>query len=75
MNYSHIVFLDRGTLPVAMRAPALPLLWREHESTTPERVVECLEHAEVAITNKVPLMASSLEPGSVPNISHCSAMH
>jgi glycerate dehydrogenase len=57
---SHIVFLDRGTLPVAMRAPALPLQWREHESTLPEQVVERLEHAEVAISNKVPLMAASL---------------
>ncbi|MDD5301020.1 MAG: D-2-hydroxyacid dehydrogenase [Gallionella sp.] len=61
MNFpSRIVFLDRGTLPVAMRVPALPLQWQEHESTRPEQVVECLEHAEVAITNKVPLMADSL---------------
>ncbi|MDO8811565.1 MAG: D-2-hydroxyacid dehydrogenase [Gallionella sp.] len=60
MNSSHIVFLDRGTLPVAMRAPALPLQWREHESTPPEQLLEFLEHAEVAITNKVPLLAASL---------------
>lgn len=57
---SHIVFLDRGTLPVAMRAPTLPLQWQEHESTTPEQVAERLEHAEVAISNKVPLMAAQL---------------
>ena len=57
---SHIVFLDRGTLPVTIRAPALPLQWQEHEATTPEQVVERLEHAEVAISNKVPLMAISL---------------
>jgi glycerate dehydrogenase len=60
MNSSRIVFLDRGTLPVAMRIPALPLQWREHESTPPERLVERLESAEVAITNKVPLLATSL---------------
>ena len=60
MNYSDIVFLDRGTLPVAMRAPALPLQWREHESTPPEQLLEYLESAEVAITNKVPLLAASL---------------
>jgi glycerate dehydrogenase len=61
MNPSpHIVFLDRGTLPVAVRAPALPLQWREHESTLPELVVERLEYAEVAISNKVPLMATEL---------------
>lgn len=57
---SRIVFLDRGTLPVALRAPALPLQWHEHESTQPEQVVEHLAHAEVAISNKVPLMAASL---------------
>lgn len=57
---SNIVFLDRGTLPVAMRAPALPLQWQEHESTLPEQVVERLAHAEVAISNKAPLMAASL---------------
>jgi len=57
---SRIVFLDRGTLPVAMRTPALPLQWQEHESTPPEQVVERLAQAEVAISNKVPLMAASL---------------
>lgn len=57
---SCIVFLDRGTLPVAMRAPALPLQWQEHEATLPEQVVERLAHAEVAISNKVPLMAAQL---------------
>ena len=58
MNASRIVFLDRGTLPVAMRTPALPLQWREHESTPPEQLLEFLEHAEVAITNKEPLLAA-----------------
>lgn len=57
---SRIVFLDRGTLPIAMRAPALPLQWHEHESTPPEQVVERLSQAEVAISNKVPLIAVSL---------------
>jgi glycerate dehydrogenase len=57
----HIVFLDRGTLPVAMRAPALPLLWREHENTLAGEVVERLEHAEVAISNKVPMGKEALQ--------------
>ncbi|MBI2286991.1 MAG: glycerate dehydrogenase, partial [Nitrosomonadales bacterium] len=57
---SHIVFLDRGTLPVAMRTPALPLQWREHEATAREQVVERLKDAEVAISNKVPLMVAEL---------------
>jgi len=61
MNPSfHIVFLDRGTLPVAIRTPELPLQWQEHEITLPEQVVERLAQAEVAISNKVPLMAASL---------------
>ncbi len=55
-----IVFLDRGTLPAPMRAPALPVQWQEHDSTSTEQVVERLAHAEVAISNKVPLMAASL---------------
>ena len=37
---SCIVFLDRGTLLVAMRVPALPLQWQEHDATPPEQVVE-----------------------------------
>lgn len=57
---SRIVFLDRGTLPVAIRAPALPLQWQEYEATVREQVVERLAHAEVAISNKAPLMAAEL---------------
>ena len=59
-SFSHVVFLDRSTLPVTMRTPALPLQWQEHESTLPEQVVERLAHAEVAISNKVPLTATAL---------------
>ena len=57
---SQIVFLDRGTVTVPMRPPALPLQWQEHESTAPEQIVERLQHAEMAISNKVPLMAATL---------------
>ncbi len=60
MNPTRIVFLDRGTLPVPMRAPALPMEWREYESTPLERVAERLEGAEVAISNKAPLRAETL---------------
>jgi glycerate dehydrogenase len=59
-SLSRIVFLDRGTLPAAIRTPALPLQWQEHESTASEQVVERLESAEVAVTNKVALMGASL---------------
>lgn len=60
MNPSDIVFLDRGTLPVRMRKPALPLEWHEYETTSPEQVVARLKGAEVAISNKVPLRADRL---------------
>lgn len=61
MPPSRIVFLDRGTLPVPMRPPALALGWNEYEATAPEQVVERLNGAEVAISNKVPLRAATLE--------------
>lgn len=57
---AHIVFLDRGTLPVPMRAPALALEWREYEATPLDHVLERLVGAEVAITNKVPLRVDTL---------------
>jgi glycerate dehydrogenase len=61
-----IVFLDRGTLPVPMHAPALPLQWQEYEATTPEQIVAHLAGAEVAITNKVALRAETL--GELPQL-------
>ena len=43
-----------------MRPPDLPLQWQEYESTLPEQLVERLAYAEVAISNKVPLLADTL---------------
>lgn len=60
MTPSRIVFLDRGTLPVPIRMPALPLVWQEHEATAPEQVAARLAGAEVAISNKAPLRAPTL---------------
>lgn len=61
MNTSpRIVFLDRDTLPVDMRAPALPHQWQEYTETLPQQVVERLENAEVAVTNKVSLRKETL---------------
>jgi glycerate dehydrogenase len=57
---SRIVFLDRGTLPVPMRNPSVPLAWQDHEATAASQVVERLTGAEVAISNKVPLRADAL---------------
>jgi len=56
-----IVFLDRDTLPVDMRAPMLPHQWQEYAETLPEQVVQRLTAAEVAVANKVPLRREALE--------------
>lgn len=58
---ARVVFLDRGTVPVAIRAPALALQWQEYEATLPDQLIDRLERAEVAITNKVPLREDSLK--------------
>ncbi len=56
----HIVFLDRSTLKARVRRPAFEHTWDEYETTPPARVVERLEHATIAITNKVPLRSDVL---------------
>lgn len=56
----HIVFLDRDSLPAAVRAPAFEHQWTEHGATAPLEVVERLRGATIAITNKVPLRAADL---------------
>lgn len=56
----HIVFLDRSTLEANIRRPAFPHQWEEYAATTPEETVERLQHATIAITNKVPLRAETL---------------
>lgn len=56
-----IVFLDRGTLPVPIRPPALTLEWQTYESTAADQVAERLRDAEVALSNKVPLRADVLK--------------
>jgi len=55
-----IVFLDRGSLPVAVRRPALPHDWTEYEATTPAEVVGRIQDADIVITNKVKLDADAL---------------
>lgn len=56
-----IVFLDRATLPVTIPSPALPQEWVDWAATAPAQVVERLQGAQVAISNKVPLIAESLQ--------------
>lgn len=55
-----IVFLDRDSLLAKVRRPAFAHEWQDHAATAPHEVVERLQGATVAITNKVPLRAPEL---------------
>ena len=57
-----IVFLDRATIgpSVTINTPAIDHAWKTYDKTTAEQVVERLQGATVAITNKVPLRAETL---------------
>jgi glycerate dehydrogenase len=58
-----IVFLDRSTIApqIRLRRPSFEHELVEHAKTQPEQVVERLRGATVAILNKVPLTAATLE--------------
>lgn len=55
-----IVFLDRSTLKADLRRPAFAHEWVEYAETRPTEVVERLEGATIAITNKVRLGEAEL---------------
>lgn len=55
-----IVFLDRQSIDANVRRPACADDWQEYPASTPEQVVERLQGAQVAITNKVPIGAGML---------------
>lgn len=55
-----IVFLDRQSIDANVRRPACADDWQEYPATSPEQVVERLQGAQVAITNKVPIGAGML---------------
>jgi len=55
-----IVFLDRATLGVPLRAPAFAHDYQEYEKTLEDQAVERLAGATIAIDNKVPLRAETL---------------
>jgi len=55
-----IVFLDRDSLIAQVRRPAFPHDWQDHPATAPDQVVERLQGASIAITNKVPLRAEAI---------------
>jgi len=57
-----IVFLDRATIApqIHLRPPAFGHAWTAWDDTAPEQVVERLQGAQIAITNKVKLDAATL---------------
>lgn len=55
-----VVFLDRASLPTAVRTPSCASDYQEYERTAPAQLTERLRDATVAITNKVPLRAATL---------------
>jgi glycerate dehydrogenase len=56
-----IVFLDRSTLQANVRRPRFEHSWQEYPVSNGNEVLERLRDATVAITNKVPLRAETLE--------------
>jgi glycerate dehydrogenase len=55
-----IVFLDRGTVTVPFRKPALAHEWVDYDRTAPSETVERLRGATMAVTNKVKLKEPEL---------------
>jgi len=60
---SKIVFLDRGTISrdVEIPPPGFAHTWHEFERSTPHQVIERLQSAGIAITNKVPIQAVHMQ--------------
>lgn len=58
-----IVFLDRITIGPSVRItrPSFPHEWVEYDTSTEAETVERLKGARIAITNKVPLRAATLD--------------
>ncbi|NVD07552.1 D-2-hydroxyacid dehydrogenase [Vibrio sp. JPW-9-11-11] len=68
MSLPTIVFLDRATIPTQIQLPHLPFehQWLEYDFTAPGEVVDRLQPAQIAITNKVVLDRSILM--QLPNL-------
>jgi glycerate dehydrogenase len=56
-----VVFLDRASLKAKVRRPACATEYVEYDKTSAEEVVPRLKGASVAIVNKVPMRAQTLE--------------
>jgi glycerate dehydrogenase len=55
-----IVFLDRDSLHATVRPPAFAHRWRDYPATGADQVVERLQGASIAITNKVPIRLDAI---------------
>jgi glycerate dehydrogenase len=56
-----VVFLDRASLKATVRKPAGASAYVEYDKTSPGEIVPRLAQADVAIVNKVPMRAPTLE--------------
>ena len=56
-----VVFLDRASLKATVRKPSCAAEYIEYDKTAPDEIVPRLTGADVAIINKVPLRATTLE--------------
>ncbi|SFU52300.1 D-2-hydroxyacid dehydrogenase [Pseudoduganella namucuonensis] len=57
----NIVFLDRDSLIANVRRPSFPHSWTEYAASSGAEAAQRLHGATIAITNKVPLRADTLE--------------
>ncbi len=60
---ARIVFLDRSTIgpSVTLTKPSFDHEWIEHDRTAPDQVVERLQGADIAISNKVPIGRDAID--------------
>lgn len=63
---THIVFLDRATLPVELPNLSHPHHWTDYAQTSSSEIVSRLQHAQIAVTNKVPFNQETL--AALPNL-------
>ena len=56
-----VVFLDRASLKAKMKKFGFPAEYAEHQKTDVNEIVERLSSAEIAIVNKVPMRADTLQ--------------
>lgn len=58
-----IVFLDRSTIgpSVTVSKPSFDHEWTEYDRTAPDQVIERLQGADIAVSNKVPIRRDAIE--------------